>query len=81
MQAAESDSESMEDEEEVRPTKKRKQVFRNVEKAMKQPELKVYWGANIPFSSAEVERLREQFLRATSLGQSSFSMDGGCGGH
>ncbi|KAJ7931944.1 hypothetical protein B0H13DRAFT_1857362 [Mycena leptocephala] len=58
-QAAESDSESMEDEEEVRPTKKRKQVFRNVEKAMKQPELKVLPG------SAEVEHLREQFLRAT----------------
>jgi hypothetical protein len=63
--AAESDSESAEDEEEVRPSKKRKQVFRNVEKAMRQPELKVYRGANIPFSSAEVERVREQFLRAT----------------
>jgi hypothetical protein len=40
-------------------------VFRNVEKAMKQPELKVYRGANIPFSSSELERIRAQFLRAT----------------
>ncbi|KAF7368096.1 DUF659 domain-containing protein [Mycena sanguinolenta] len=47
------------------PSKKRKAVFRNVNKAMKQPELKVYRGANIPFSSSELERVRAQFLRAT----------------
>ncbi|KAJ7237891.1 ribonuclease H-like domain-containing protein [Mycena haematopus] len=45
--------------------KKRKAVFRNVEKAMRQPELTVYRGANIPFSSSELERVRAQFLRAT----------------
>ncbi|KAJ6543742.1 hypothetical protein DFH09DRAFT_1088606 [Mycena vulgaris] len=46
-------------------SKKRKAIFRSVDKAMKQPELQVYRGANIPFSAAEVERLRVQFLRAT----------------
>ncbi|KAJ7245930.1 hypothetical protein B0H12DRAFT_1073385 [Mycena haematopus] len=54
------------DSEEEHPRhKKRKKVFRDVDKAMKQPELKVYRGANIPFSWAELDRIQEQFLRAT----------------
>ncbi|KAJ7917761.1 ribonuclease H-like domain-containing protein [Mycena leptocephala] len=61
--AAESDADDESDPQ--RASKKRKAVFRNVEKAMKQPELKVYRGANIPFSSSELERIRAQFLRAT----------------
>lgn len=64
----ESDSESdADDESDSQPPlkKPRKQIFRNVEKAMRQPELQVWRGANIPFSAAEVERVREQFLRAT----------------
>ncbi|KAJ6481303.1 ribonuclease H-like domain-containing protein [Mycena vitilis] len=46
-------------------SKKRKKIFLDVSKAMKQPELKVYRGANIPFSADEEERLRLQFARAT----------------
>jgi predicted Zn-dependent peptidase len=43
-QAAESDSESMEDEEEVRRTKKCKQVFRNVDKSsLGWLKLNVFW--------------------------------------
>lgn len=45
--------------------KKRKRIFHAVEKAMKQPELQVYRGANIPFSAAEVDRVKAQFLRTT----------------
>ncbi|KAJ7255617.1 hypothetical protein C8J57DRAFT_1236060 [Mycena rebaudengoi] len=53
---------STDDESDTAPTsKKRKKLFRNVEKAMKQPELVVYRGANIPFSSAEIERLFMMF--------------------
>ncbi|KAJ7113553.1 ribonuclease H-like domain-containing protein [Mycena epipterygia] len=65
--AKESDAESDADNESdsAPPSKKLKKVFRNVEKAMRQPELQVWRGANIPFSTAEVERVREQFLRAT----------------
>ncbi|KAJ7028223.1 ribonuclease H-like domain-containing protein [Mycena alexandri] len=60
--AAAAASDSEEDEE---PNPKRRKLFQAVEKVMKQPELVVYRGANIPFSKAEIERVREQFLRAT----------------
>ncbi|KAJ7339927.1 ribonuclease H-like domain-containing protein [Mycena albidolilacea] len=45
--------------------KKRKKIFREVEKTMKQPELKVYRGASIPFTADELARVEVQFLRAT----------------
>ncbi|KAJ7194288.1 ribonuclease H-like domain-containing protein [Mycena pura] len=66
-QAPQSSSESDADDESDshRPKKKRKKVFLAVAKAMEQPQLQVYRGANIPFSPAELERLREQFARAT----------------
>ncbi|KAJ6564027.1 hypothetical protein B0H19DRAFT_1233169 [Mycena capillaripes] len=60
--ASESDAD---DESDSQRPKKRKKVFAAVAKAMKQPELQVYRGANIPFGEAELARLREQFVRAT----------------
>ncbi|KAF8196213.1 hypothetical protein K438DRAFT_1760391 [Mycena galopus ATCC 62051] len=47
------------------PVPKKKKIFHAVEKVMNQPELQVYRGANIPFSAAEVDRVKAQFLRAT----------------
>ncbi|KAJ7437344.1 ribonuclease H-like domain-containing protein, partial [Mycena latifolia] len=60
----ESDESDADDESDPQP-KKRKKIFRDVEKVMRQPELQVYRGASIPFSAAEAERVRNQFLRAT----------------
>ncbi|KAJ7157776.1 hypothetical protein C8R46DRAFT_1225479 [Mycena filopes] len=55
---------SSDDDDDGQPSKKRK-LFQAVEKVMKQPELVVYRGAQIPFGAAEVERVHQQFLRTT----------------
>ncbi|KAJ6615716.1 hypothetical protein B0H10DRAFT_2435314 [Mycena sp. CBHHK59/15] len=46
------------------PMKKRK-LFCKVENLMKQTELQVFRGLNIPFNKDEVARIQQQFLRAT----------------
>lgn len=46
------------------PARKRKR-FQRVEKEMKQTQLKVFKGLDIPFSDAQGEAVRTQFLRAT----------------
>ncbi|KAJ6609661.1 hypothetical protein B0H10DRAFT_2438408 [Mycena sp. CBHHK59/15] len=47
------------------PAKKKRKVFKNVERNMRQSELKVFRGIDIPFSDAQAEMIRTQFLRAT----------------
>ncbi|KAJ7229731.1 hypothetical protein C8J57DRAFT_1251764 [Mycena rebaudengoi] len=57
---------STDDKSDTAPTsEKRKMLFCNGKKAMKQPELVVYCGAKIPFSLAEIEHVCDQFLHAT----------------
>ncbi|KAJ7903186.1 ribonuclease H-like domain-containing protein [Mycena leptocephala] len=83
--AAESDSESAEDEEEVRPSKKRKQVFRNVEKAMRQPELKLGGsragaragsaGNSLPISLFDGRRMWRDVVSGTLLDAASAEVE------
>ncbi|KAJ6618631.1 hypothetical protein B0H10DRAFT_2189463 [Mycena sp. CBHHK59/15] len=54
------------DEDEEGLSRKRKRAeFKLVEKNMQQTQLKVFKGLNIPFSDAQAETVRTQFLRAT----------------
>ncbi|KAK7001218.1 hypothetical protein R3P38DRAFT_2559285 [Favolaschia claudopus] len=48
----------------AKPSKKHAS-FLAVEKKMKQPELKVFKGLDIPFNDAQAEMVQTQFLRAT----------------
>ncbi|KAJ6562267.1 hypothetical protein B0H19DRAFT_1210101 [Mycena capillaripes] len=54
------------DSDDEEPSRKRKWAeFTVVEKSMQQTQLKVFKGLNIPFSDAQSEMVRSQFLRAT----------------
>lgn len=63
--AAEEDGVDGDDESDgAAPAKKRKRIAA-VEKSLKQSELKVFKGIDIPFSEAQKEIIQTQFLRAT----------------
>ncbi|KAJ6564768.1 hypothetical protein B0H19DRAFT_942310 [Mycena capillaripes] len=47
------------------PRKRKRVEFQLVEKSMKQTQLKVFKGLDIPFSDAQAEAVRTQFLRGT----------------
>jgi hypothetical protein len=63
-EATKEDATDGDDESDVAPSKKRKCVAA-VEKSLKQSELKVFKGINIPFNKTHKEIIQTQFLRAT----------------